>query len=475
MKTFYPIKLLFLAFSLFSFSTTLLAYDPVVASLEGKPLPEFSMPPIQIKNIKEGVKLYYVQDSALPVVEMRFIFQMAPIFEPADKVGITSFTWGTWRAGGSGKFSSQEMDRQLEEASIEIGTSVKDEYSIVSLRCLSRDLPKALELFFDLLMHPAFEEGPFEIVRQGSIAGLKRQNEDPMDVAYREFQKVLYGSENVWARTPKIKTVQAFSREEIQAFYKKYIYPANLSILVSSQISQREIEKRLQPYFENWTPSQLDLPTLALLKKEWTPGVYLVNKPLNQSSIVVGHFGDKRSNPDKFPIILANQILGGSTFGSRLGNSIRTTLGLAYSVNSYFGLDTDLGAFLVFVGTKSESTVRVVEEIKKQITALSTDQPMTNEELSYVKDSILNGLVFQVESLFQAAMLRFQYDFYGYPADYLTVYQRELKKVSLADIQRVLHQYFFPDRLITFIVGNQSHIVGLSQLGIVQMVNVTIE
>jgi zinc protease len=222
---------------------------------------------------------------------------------------------------------------------------------------------------------------------------------------------------------------------------------------------------KLTPYMEKWPSQTINLALPEPVKKEWSPSLQGIDRPVNQSSIILGHFGDKRFNPDKFSIILANQILGLSTFGSRLGTKIRTDLGLAYSVYSNFDLETDIGAFQIVARTKSSSTFELINETRKLLEAALTEQPFTQEELDNAKQTILNQLIFKYSDPFEVVQDRARYDFYGYPPDYLTVYQRAIRETSLDQVQSALKKYFFPDQLKILIVGDLKAIGNRTELG----------
>jgi zinc protease len=195
---------------------------------------------------------------------------------------------------------------------------------------------------------------------------------------------------------------------------------------------------------------------------------------VDQSNIWLVGLGTQRNNPDYYALTVMNEIFSGG-FGSRLFQSVRTRLGLAYSVSGAYGADYDHpGIFYVAAGTKSSSTVQAIQAMLQQVRALKT-QPPTADELRKAKDQILNSYIFHYDS--RAKILREQANlaFYNYPLDFLDQYRAGIERVTAADVTRVAQKYVHASKLATLVVGNaQQFGTPLSTLGPVKTVDITI-
>lgn len=451
------------------------ATDPHVEELEKKPVPEFKSIPIQTHTFDNGIKLYFLENRELPIFEISAFFKVGTIYEPADKKGLTYLMMSSLRTGGSKGRSADEVDELLEEAAAALSASVNREYSTLTLQVTTKDIADILPLFFELIQSPGFDFKKLELSREQMLEGIRRRNDSPMPITKRKFLQHLYGKENVWARISTIDTVRSITRDEVIDYYKRFISPKNIRIVVSGDISFEKITAKLKPMVTKLKPFDVTYPKIEEVEKKWVPTIYYIPKIANQSAIILGHFGEKRFNPDKYALILANYILGGSTFGSRLGKTIRNNLGLAYSIYSHFGFDTDYGDFRVMVSTKSSSTIEVVKEAKRILKDLQRRDPVSEEELQNAKQSILNTMIFQNEDPFRYVERQLWYDFYGYPPDYLSIYQKEIKKVTLKEVQQAFKKYFHPSRLIVMIVGNPEQMGRVSRLGRVKVLPLDLE
>lgn len=443
----------------------LFALDPKIALLENKPVPEFTPPPIQTHTFKNGARLYFLKNSELPVFEMSILWAYGSIHDPWEKRGLSAFVLHGMRSGGTKEFSPQVLDETLEQVAANINVESSEEYSTVTLQTMKDDIDLGLKTVVQMLRTPAFNQERLEIVKKRLLDQISRRNEEPMDTAEREFAQQLYGDKSVWARLSNRETVSALTREDALKAHQKNMSPDRLWIAVSGDIGFDTLVGKLESHFGDWQSHKVEIAPIPQVPYEWEPVTQVIDRAINQSSLVMGYFGSRRNNPDKYALILVNQIIGGSTFGSRLGSQIRTNLGLAYSVYSRYGFGTDYGSFEIKASTKSASTISVIMETKKVLQAVRDSRPLTQDELDFAKKTILNQLIFEYENPFSIVKARRYYDFFGYPPNYLEIYQDEIKKVELEKIHQVVQKYVFPDRLIVMIVGNRKELGRVEELG----------
>jgi zinc protease len=165
----------------------------------------------------------------------------------------------------------------------------------------------------------------------------------------------------------------------------------------------------------------------------------------------------------------------GGGFSSRLIQSIRTKLGLAYSVGGGVGSAYDHpGLAALAMGTKSETTVKSVAALNAELDKMQRD-PITPAELKRGKDAILNSFIFEFDSKDKVLSERMTYEFYGYPADFLERYRAGVEKVTTADVERVARKYLHKDQMKVLVVGNQGEFdKPLSSLGPVTPIDIRI-
>jgi zinc protease len=225
-------------------------------------------------------------------------------------------------------------------------------------------------------------------------------------------------------------------------------------LAVAGDFSKKPLVDEIQKATQGWPKASEPLPTVPKMEQSWEEGTYFIQKNFDQATIVMGHYGERRFNPDKFALILLNDILGGDVLGSRLGRQIRSSLGLAYGVYSNFGLQTDYGIFYIFAQTKAASTQQVLKEIRAILTEVAEAKTLTQDELEEHKQSVVNSLYAQYEPRSRFVMEEARFEYLGYPPNYLKIFREKIQKVTLKDLQRVAKKYLRPGSLKVLVVGD---------------------
>jgi zinc protease len=371
--------------------------------------------------------------------------------------------------------SGDQMDDLLESKAAHIETTGGSESTSLSWDSLKGDADQVFSLALDLLLHPKFDPQKLQLAQQQAATGIVRRNDDEAEIAGREATKLVYGPNSPYARQAELKTIGAVSLQDLQAFHDKTI-GNKLIVGISGDFDPASMESKLRAAFE-------PLPRVKTLpgrEDEFRPpqqALYFIDKQdVNQSNIQIVGLGTDRRNPDVPSIAVMNDILGGG-FASRLFQTVRTKLGLAYAVGGGMGFAYDHPAtFDVEVLTKSVSTVDATKAALEQIAGLNS-QPFTEEELKRSKDNILNTFLFRYDTPDKVLAERVRLEFYGYPADYLETYEAALRKVTAADLSAAAKKYIHPDKLAILVVGNGAEIQpGLDalKLGPVKAIDITI-
>jgi zinc protease len=453
------------------------AQAPQARPWEKIPIPALhSFKPEQPKRIvlKNGIVVFLEEDHELPFVQGSIMLRGGSREEPAAKVGLVELYGETWRTSGTATLSGDAMDNQLEALAAKIETGGDLDSTSLGWDCLKGDFDKVFALSVDLLLHPKFDSDKLQLAQQQIATGIVRRNDDAGGIAAREAAKLVYGAESPYAREPELATISAITLADLDAWHKQTVQPANMLISVSGDFDSASVEAKLRAAFES-LPSGRAFPAAKVEFPAPKPGLYFVDKDdVNQSNIRIVGLGTDRRNPDLYALAVMNEVFGGG-FGSRLFQTIRTRLGLAYAVGGSYGAGWDHpGTFSVFAGTQSIRTVETITELKAEIEALRT-QPVTAEEVARAKDQLLNGWIFEYDTRDKVLAAQVRLAFFGYPSDYLEKYREGLEKVTPADVERVAKKYVDLSKLAILVVGNQKQIQPpLSKLGDVKMLDITI-
>ena len=422
--------------------------------IEYPPLPNLELPEYDRYQLDNGMVIYLVEDHRLPLVSGRAVIRTGDRFEPADKVGLAQITGSLMRAGGTKNNPPAQLNQILEAKAASIETGINKSSGGVSFSSLSYDLDTVFPLFVEVLREPRFDEGMFALQKtqlQGSIA---RRNDNPGNISNREFSKLIYGENSPYARTIEYETLDNIDREDVINFYQEYIRPDSIILGIVGDFDPQQMKSLIAQSFGDWKVTK-NLPKLDIpIAEQKTPsGLYLVDQPqLTQSNIAMGHLGGKLNDETYTTLTVINGVLNG--FGGRLYNDIRSRQGLAYSVYGLWSAGYDYpGVFVAGGQTKSETTAQFISSAISEIKRLQNDF-ITEDELDYAKNSILNSFVFKFQTPSQTLSRLMTYEYYDYPQDFIFKYQDAVKKTQVEDVKTVAQQELKPENLVTLVVGN---------------------
>jgi zinc protease len=324
-------------------------------------------------------------------------------------------------------------------------------------------------------MHPAFREDKIQLAKMQHFSAISRRNDSVGSIANREFDKLIYGPDSVYARHTEYATIANISRDDLIAFHKRFFGPNNMMLAVWGDFDTKQMIEKIERAFEGWPKVDLQLPETPKVQYEFRKTVNVVRKDdVNQSNIYLGHIGGLRSDPDYFALIVMNRILG-SGFTGRLFKNVRSREGLAYSVFGNYSANYNFpGEFYVGCQTKSESTIKAIRAMLREVEKIKESE-VTDEELALAKDSFLNSFVFNFDTAGEVVNRLMIYEYFGYPADFLMKIKQNVEKVTREDVLRVARAHLKPDQVQILAVGRPDDFdEPLSTLGSVNEIDVTI-
>ncbi|MBX3025324.1 insulinase family protein [bacterium] len=427
-----------------------LAIVACVAAL-GAPLPATALgPQVTQETLANGATLLVSEQRNLPLVLIRVVLDAGSRRDPIGRGGLAHLT-ASLVTEGTARRSAQQIKDQIDFIGASLDADAEQDYAVLSLQVLRKDLDVGLDLFADVLLHPSFANDELARQRDATLATLRSQEDDPTTVAQKAFQRRLFGDtpygHPVEGSTESVPTI---SRGDVQQFYAAYYRPASAAVVVVGDIAVDEARAALLRVLGSWDGS----PPAPFVYPPFTPPAaetIRIDRPVTQAGIVLGHLGVARDNPDYETIAVMNYILGGGGFSSRLMNSIRTEAGLAYSVGSFFAAGKSPGPFEIVMQTKNASVADAVARARQQVEQIRAS-PVSDGELQEAKRYLTGSYPLRLDSNAKIADFIAQTWFYGLGPNYADVYIARVNAVTGDDVQRVARQYLNPDGFIEVVV-----------------------
>ncbi|HIK18796.1 MAG TPA: insulinase family protein [Leptolyngbyaceae cyanobacterium M33_DOE_097] len=401
--------------------------------------------------------VYLVEDHELPLVSGTALIRTGERLEPTSETGLADLTGTVMRLGGTRQRSADELNALLEQRAAAVETGIDRTFGSASFSSLSKDAETVVDVFAEVLRQPAFPQDKLDLAKTQIAGAIARRNDEPGSIANREFRKLIYGESSPYARTVEYATLANINRTDLEQFYQQYFHPENVLLGIVGDFETATMRKLIEAKFGTWKPAASKAPKLPDVSQAKPGGVFLVDQPqLTQSNILIGHLGGLESSPDYPALSVMNEVLNG--FGGRLFNQVRSRQGLAYSVYAIWSAQSDYpGMFIAGGQTRSDATVPFIQSVLTEIEKIR-NQPISEAELQYAKDIVLNSFIFNFQDPSQTLSRLLRYEYFGYPEDFIFQYRKGVEATTIADVQRVAQTYLKPEQLVTLVVGSQAEI-----------------
>ncbi|MCX8159750.1 MAG: insulinase family protein [Candidatus Saccharicenans sp.] len=403
--------------------------------------------------LSNGLRAYIREERELPIVNITAIINTGGLYVPKEKAGLDELLSECLIKGGTRTRTGQAIEERIDFLGGTLNFSVGERTATLSLSVLSKDLDEGLDIFFDLLMNPEFREDSLKLAKGRLVEQMRSANDNPSLVLNREFQKVLYGEHPLTYQATKA-TVEGLTPADLKAFHSKYFFPKNIILAAAGDFSREQLKTKINRYAAKWANKSLSFPSIGKNFPEPEPGVYFIQKKINQGYVSVGHLGLEDTNPDYFAVQVMNFILGGGSFTSRITSKVRSDEGLAYNTGSRFTYRWGFpGTFSGYVQTKSETVGYAISLILKEFDRIRKE-PVSDAEMetaiNYYVESFADFFQSPIGTMVNFANLELQ----GKPMNYYSTYLDKIKAVTKDRVMEVAKKYIHPDKMVIMIVGD---------------------
>jgi predicted Zn-dependent peptidase len=400
-----------------------------------------------------GLRAYVQEDRSLPLFTITAIVNCGDLYVPKDKAGLGTVLGDQLIKGGTTSRDGAAIEERIDFLGGSLNFSVGERTSTLSLSVMTKDLDEGLALFFDVLRNPAFREEPLKLAKARFVEQLRQANDQPATVLSREYERLLYG-DNAVTWQPVKATYEGVAAADLKAFHAKYFSPKNVILAVSGDFSKAALRAKIDKMAAGWKGGVVAFPAVPKAFPSPEPGVYFIQKAINQGYISLGHLGLEDTNPDYFAVQVMNFILGGGSFTSRITTKVRSDEGLSYNQGSRFTYRWGLpGTFSGYVQTKSSTVGYAISLILAEFDRIRKE-PVSDAEMETALNYYLESFADNFQSA-QATMMSFaNLEMTGKPMDYFKTYRSKIQAVSKARVQEVATKYIQPDKMAIMIVGD---------------------
>jgi zinc protease len=430
---------------------------------------QFKVPAAKRFRLKNGLRVILAESHKLPLVGVEMVVRTGNGANPRNLAGLADLVADMLDEGTATR-SASAIAEEIAQLGATLLTNATWDASSLSVSALTENIDRALDVWADVLLRPAFAKNDLERVRENLLSTLARRKDSPPLVAGVAFARALYGESHPygWPQSGSEESVGRITEGDVQSFFEKYYRPNNAVLVVAGDISEADLRAKMGKLLGGWKPKPVPVVKIPKAPTVEKTRIFLVDKAgAPQSSIRLGLVGIERKNPDYYQALVMNQILGGSF--KRLTLNLRETKGWTYGVASMFEARRTPGPWTAGGEFVAEYTADSVAEILKEIVALRSDE-VGEKELKETKDEIVRAFPARFATANQVAAQMAALAVYDLPDKELETFTARIASVTAADVRRTAQKYLHPDNLVVVVVGDRNRIESsLRRIGEVEL------
>lgn len=429
--------------------------------------PLISVPNVWQNRLINGMQVYGIKASEVPLVEFNIDISGGMLFDSPDKVGIANLVGEMMNRG-----TQDKTPQQLEEAIKSLGASIdvyttKEKISL-QVKTLSRNYQATFDLMTEMLLKPRWDKNEFSLAKKDVISRIKQQYMNPRILANIEMDKLLYGQNNILANSllGTAKSVNNISLTDLKTFYQNNLSPNLSSFHIVGDINKSDVLKSLASLAKAWPKKYLNLPKVSTDNIENKSKIFFYDVPnAKQSQLRIGYPSITAANKDYYGASVMNYKLGGGSFASKLTQELRESKGYTYGVRSGFYGSSISGKFMISSGVRSNVTLEAISLIKDIVTSYQVDfseQDLQTTQSYYIKSNARKFETFDAK----LSILRNMSE-YNLSKSYVLKRANIVENLTLDTVKTLAADYLYPDKMIYLVVGDaKTQFERLNDLGL---------
>ncbi len=412
-------------------------------------------------TLANGLKVVLAERHAVPVVDLTLLVDAGYAADQLALPGTAKLSMNMMDEG-TARRDSLRISEELALLGAELDTGSNLDMSSVSLSALEANLDASLDLFADVILHPAFPAAELERIRKETIATIQREKVGPVPIALRVFPRLVYGPDHAYGNpftgSGTERSVAEISREDLVRFHESWFKPNNATIVVVGDTTMAEIRPKLEALLRDWKAGEIPEKNVKTVEQRPASAVYLVDRPGSiQSIVIVGLLAPPKADPDEIAIETMNGVLGGM-FTSRLNMNLREDKHWTYGAGSFMPNARGQRPFLAFAPVQVDKTGEAMAEMLKEFRDIVGDRPVNADELRKAQSQQTLTLPGQWETADAVATSLSDLVSYDLAADYFDTYAGKVRSLTLDQVAVAAKRVIQPGCLVWVVVGDRSKI-----------------
>ncbi len=415
--------------------------------------PVVNLPEVWRAELKNGIKVYGIQNRELPLVNMSILIQGGVLQDDINLPGVAGMVASILPQGTKNK-TPEELEEEIKLLGSNISVSAGNEEISMSASMLSRNFDKTFLLMKEILLEPRWDTTEFSIARNRAKNTILQEEAQPRNVASQAFYKLVYGNGHILGYNTRgtKESIGKITLDNLKEYYSRSFSPSVTSIVIAGNVSREQVLAALKPLESEWLPRDIRFNAYPEPQGPEKSTIYFVDiAGSRQSVIYIGYPAISRNNPDFVKTDIINYRLGGA-FTSILNQILREEKGYTYGARSYFQEMKIRAPFIATSMVRSDATFESVrifrDEMEKYRNGISA------EDLQFVKNYMLRSNALRFETNSALSDMLFTMAKYNLPDNYVEQEENEIKNMTLEDFKVITDKYIVPGRMYYVVVGD---------------------
>ncbi len=414
------------------------ARPPLAASAASQNFSEVTLP--------NGARLLLQPNKHLPNLHLRLAFAGGPLFEPADKRGLTALH-ATLLVKYTQRRTAEEVARAIEGVGGSFHEFSGNNSFGLTAEVLPSDITLALQLLGDAILRPAFKSATLEIERESALASLQESLDDVVSVGRKIMRAKFFGSHPFAIESGgDAAGLRAIALADLRALYRHLIVSGNAVLAVAGDFEPKKLGPVLKAFLAKLPSGQVAQRPAKIIS---TVGDFIEQQPRQQAIVFQAFPGPGLQSPD-YPVSeVADELFSGMS--SHLFERVREEKSLAYFVRSNRMVGLEVGLFYFYAGTSPERYPEVLAELDLEILRVQQGR-VTPEELRRCQIRLKAGKRMSQQTNSARAMQAALNAIYGQPVNDGPLYEARIEAVTLSDLQAFAQKYFQRSQRVQLVV-----------------------
>jgi zinc protease len=398
----------------------------------------YIFPPIREEHLPNGLTVLLVEDHQQEGLTIALQMPFGEFCDTEGLEGTTELAIGMLLKGPL-SLTPEEFSDRIEHIGAALFSEVGDEHCVLGCRLLARHAPEVVSLFWEMVTRPGFRTSELVRLKREMSTGLQAETADPMSIANRHFTTLLCGNVHPAGRVQTGRSVKRVSLSDVTSFYNTFFSADGAVVVLAGDFDTREMLSLASPLFSAWSAPRKKPPvTGGPLSPRLSTDIRLVDKPdLSQVSLIIGHPVPGELHEKRNQLALANYIIGGGNFSSRLMEHIRSKEGKTYGISSQLSCNRNFGVFTMATSTQNSQAAGMLASIMTVYRDVA-ERGVTGEELTKAKQFAAGNMSFQLEGIVNVADKLLWLRQFGRDISYIENFNDMIESISLDSVNEAI-------------------------------------